>query len=284
MEHDAVAEQEKLATADGFIWETLPVSYDGVSGSEVQDPQTVAVASMTLVSAETGIIQPVAAMVSSVAGDAWTHTDAAQAVGNIPVNFDELGVDLLSLGGHKLGAPVGTGLLLAKRSVKIITDRPGGGHERKIRSGTVDVAGAAALAVAVEVAVGAVADRATELGGLREYLVSRLPEGVTVTSGAPSAPAMVHLSLPTRHPEALLLMMDQHGVMVSAGSACHAGVTRPSAILERMGRTETEALGVLRISFGTGNTLADVDRFLEALPAALEAAQRLDSYERSQRK
>lgn len=279
IEHDAVAQQRDLAVTEGFDWELFPVNFQGVSDPTVSDPATVGVASMTLVCAETGVIQPVERMVKQLGGKAYSHTDAAQAVGQIPVNFAQLGVDLLSIGGHKLGAPVGTGALLARRGVKIVSDRPGGGHERKIRSGTVDVAGAVALAVAVETATAEVDNRAAHSLLLRRYLVDRLPPEVTVTSEAPSAPGLIHLSLPTRHPEALLLVMDQHGVMVSAGSACHAGVTRPSVILERMGRSESEALGVLRLSLGLSNTKRDLDRFLAALPAALEGAQKLDRYE-----
>ena len=206
------------------------------------------------------------------------HTDAAQAVGYLPVNFRNLGVDLLSVGGHKVGAPVGTGALLVRRGTPLLTDRPGGGHERGIRSGTPDVAGAVALAVALEVANERRAERVTRAEVLRERLYAQLPPEVRPTVKAQEASsAIIHLSVPTRHPEALLLSMDMAGVHVSAGSACHAGVTRPSTLVMRMGRSEDEALGVLRISTGYDTTAEDIDAFARALPAAIRAGQALDA-------
>lgn len=275
VEHDAVGKQAAIAEREGFTWEVIPVGPDGVTQLAELSGDGLAVASMSLVCAETGVLQPVRELVEVAAG-APVHTDAAQALGYVPVNFAELGTDLLTLSGHKVGAPVGTGALLARRDVSIRTDRLGGGQERQLRSGTVDVAGAVALAAAIEAAVRAMESRAAAARKLGEYLVENLPPGVQPTTSADASPAIVHLSLDTAHPEALLLVMDQRGVSVSAGSACHAGVTRPSEVLLRMGRTEKESLGVLRVSFGPENDAADVDRFLTALPAALEAAQKLD--------
>lgn len=277
VEHDAVAEQRSLIEAAGLLWDELPVGRDGVSTLPDCAPTEVAVASMSLVSAETGVLQPVGSLVAWAAGRARVHTDAAQAIGAVPVHFGELGVDLLSLGGHKVGAPVGIGALLVRRGVSIATDRPGGGHERKIRSGTVDVAGAAALAAALEEATADVPARAAHYRRLGDRLLAGLPVGVRPTTDAAASPAIVHLSLDTAHPEALLMAMDAAGIMVSAGSACHAGVTRPSEILLKMGRSERESLGVLRVSFGPENTEADVDAFLTALPGALDTARRLDN-------
>ncbi len=280
VEHDAVAAQREAALREGFTWEMLPVSHDGVSGTEVADPETVAAASMSLVCAETGIIQPVKQLAENVLGRAPVHTDAAQAVGRIPVDFEALGTDLLTVGGHKVGGPVGIGALVAARSVKLITDRAGGGQERKFRSGTQDVAGAVAFAAALEETVNQTAARVALYEKLRKYLIGGLPGEVTVTSSAPAAPGIVHLTLPTSHPEILLMMMDRAGVLVSAGSACHAGVTRPSEILLRMGRDERGALGVLRVSFGPETKPADVDTFLAAIPGSLEAAQAMDRRKR----
>lgn len=273
VEHDAVAEQQSVASQQGFVWKRLPVDHQGVSQIDIAEPDRVAVASMSLVCAETGVIQPVNDLSQ---GAYLTHTDAAQAVGHLPVNFQSLGVDLLTVGGHKIGAPVGTGVLLAKRSVPMETDRPGGGHERKIRSGTVDVAGAVALAEALDETLTNLESNRAKYWQLRDRLLEGLPPMVTVTSSAEASPAIVHLSLQTSHPEILLMVMDQHQVLTSAGSACHAGVTRPSEILLRMGRSEPQALGVLRVSFGPENTEKDVDQFLLALPQALAAAQRMD--------
>ena len=309
LEHDAVADQAGVAAREGFGWSVLPVGRDGVSSVDAAEvlagtdltvdqavggsagfptagaglpPAGLATVSMCLVCAETGVIQPVNQLVAAVralpgsSANAAIHTDAAQAVGAVPVDFGAMGVDLLTLGGHKVGAPVGTGALLAKRSLRLLTDRPGGGHERKVRSGTVDLAGAAALAAAVSEAVSDLDSRRAHMRLLRGRLIAGLPADVHLTTAADSSPAIAHLGLDTAHPEALLMAMDAAGVMVSAGSACHAGVTRPSEVLLSMGRTEKEALGVLRVSFGPENTAADVDRFLAALPGALATAQALD--------
>lgn len=304
VEHDAVGGQRAVLAPQGFAWDRMPLGSDGVTTLDgpalALAAPTLALASLALVSSELGTVQPVAALAAALhravgvdegatgttgathalpSSRALVHTDAAQALACLDVDVRELGVDLLSLGGHKVGAPVGTGVLVVRRGVPLVTDRPGGGHERGLRSGTPDVAGACALAAAL-VATVAERDRLRDLAAsLRGRLLAGLPAGVhaTVPEGAPTVPTLVHLSLPTRHPEAVLLAMDAAGVLVSAGSACHAGVTRPSAQVMAMGRDEDQALGVLRVSTGPESTSADIDALLEALPGALEAAHALDA-------
>jgi len=155
LEHDAVAHQREVASREGFSWEVLPVDAGGVSvlpGVSGDDAPAswngrLALGSMTLVSSEVGTIQPVAHFAELVhASGGLVHCDAAQAIPTLDVSFAELGLDLMSVGGHKVGAPAGIGVLLARRGIPMTTDRPGGGHERSIRSGTPDVAGACALA------------------------------------------------------------------------------------------------------------------------------------------
>lgn len=276
VEHPAVADQKERAQSLGFEWRVLPTNPDGsaVLDTSVLDAETT-LASLSMVCSETGVIQPVAELVG-LGGQFLVHCDATQALGNLPVNFHNLGLDLLTLGGHKFGAPVGTGALLVKRGVKIETDRPGGGQERKIRSGTQDVAGAVALAVAAEEVVAELEERSNLHRRLKKELLGALPAQVRATDVADAVPSIVHLSMSTRHPEAVLLELDRAGILASAGSACHAGVTRPSAVLMNMGRTEDEALGVLRVSFGQGSSSADVRALVNALPRALAAAQNMD--------
>ncbi len=286
VEHPAVREQKAALQAFGIAQEIIPVDNRGVVELEglegLVGGRRLALASVGLVCSETGVIQPLSGLISKVrelAPSARVHTDATQAVGNLPLSFADLDLDLLTLGGHKFGAPVGTGALLAKRGVNLVTDRLGGGHESGRRSGTPDVAGAVALSVAAEEAVAEVAERAERAAQHRDHLVSHLPAGVTLTTSANSVPSIVHLSLPTSHPEVLLLEMDRQGVHVSAGSACHAGVTRPSSVLLAMGRDDREARGVLRVSMGKSTTTGDIDTFLGALPHALEQAQRMDRFD-----
>lgn len=299
VEHDAVLEQGAVLADAGLSLEELPVDRDGVTQlTALEDPVNwadVAVVSLVHTASEVGTVQPLAQLrelavtaVDAVSvvetGRTLLHTDAAQALSVEPINFHDSGFDAITIGGHKVGGPVGTGVLLLKRGTPHVSDRPGGGHERGIRSGTPDAAGAVALATAIEYVTENQAQTSAHLKELREYLLrglSQVCDGQVVASLNPqlSSPAIIHLSLPTRHPEALLLAMDAAGVHLSAGSACHAGVTRPSAVMLRMGRTEDEALGVLRVSTGRETTTKDIDAFLATLPVALEAAKALDALE-----
>ena len=286
VEHDAVAHQREVACRDGFDWEVLPVDAGGlsvlpvVSGHDAPPSWDgrLAVASMALVSSEIGTIQPVADCVTLAhRAGGLAHSDAAQALSTVDVSFVGLGLDLMSVGGHKVGAPAGIGALLVRRGIPMVTDRPGGGHERSIRSGTPDVAGACALAAALTEVVSERAAFAARAADLRAHLLAHLPDGVSPTVGeSASCPAIIHLSLPTARPEAVLMAFDMPGIAVSAGSACHAGVTRPSDIVMAMGRTEEQALGVLRVSLGRETTRDDIDAFLSALPTAMRAGAALD--------
>lgn len=289
VEHDAVYEQGVVLHREGFTPRIFAVNSSGrVEYSDLgpAEFERAALMSMTWVCSELGTIEPVGEFASFV-HDARAdqapllHSDAAQAIGYCDVNFAQSGLDLLSIGGHKVGAPVGTGALIVRRGIKMVTDRPGGGHERGIRSGTPDVAGACALATALEFAVEHRLERVQRAQKLRERLISGLPQEVRLSvNPATASAAIIHLLIPTHHPEAVLLAMDMAGVDVSAGSACHAGVTRPSRVVMALGYSENQALGVLRVSTGMETTVEDIDAFLRALPAAIRAGQALDERDR----
>ena len=289
VEHDAVYEQREVLHREGFTPRIFAVNSSGRVEYTDLGPaefERAALMSMTWVCSELGTIEPVGEFASFV-HDARAdqapllHSDAAQAIGYCDVNFAQSGLDLLSIGGHKVGAPVGTGALIVRRGIKMVTDRPGGGHERGIRSGTPDVAGACALATALEFAVEHRLERVQRAQKLRERLISGLPQGVRLSvDPATASAAIIHLLIPTHHPEAVLLAMDMAGVDVSAGSACHAGVTRPSRVVMALGYSENQALGVLRVSTGMETTVEDIDAFLRALPAAIRAGQALDERDR----
>ena len=289
VEHDAVYEQREVLHREGFTPRIFAVNSSGRVEYTDLGPaefERAALMSMTWVCSELGTIEPVGEFASFV-HDALVdqapllHSDAAQAIGYCDVNFAQSGLDLLSIGGHKVGAPVGTGALIVRRGIKMVTDRPGGGHERGIRSGTPDVAGACALATALEFAVEHRLERIQRAQKLRERLISGLPQGVRLSvDPATASAAIIHLLIPTHHPEAVLLAMDMAGVDVSAGSACHAGVTRPSRVVMALGYSENQALGVLRVSTGMETTVEDIDAFLRALPAAIRAGQALDERDR----
>ncbi len=289
VEHDAVHEQGEVLRREGFTPRIFAVNSSGrVEYSDLgpAEFERAALMSMTWVCSELGTIEPVGEFASFV-HDARAdqapllHSDAAQAIGYCDVNFAQSALDLLSIGGHKVGAPVGTGALIVRRGITMVTDRPGGGHERGIRSGTPDVAGACALATALEFAVEHRLERVQRAQQLRERLISGLPQGVRLSvDPATASAAIIHLLIPTHHPEAVLLAMDMAGVDVSAGSACHAGVTRPSRVVMALGYSENQALGVLRVSTGLETTVEDIDAFLSALPAAIRAGQALDERDR----
>lgn len=289
VEHDAVYEQGVVLHREGFTPRIFAVNSSGRVEYTDLGPaefERAALMSMTWVCSELGTIEPVGEFASFV-HDALVdqapllHSDAAQAIGYCDVNFAQSGLDLLSIGGHKVGAPVGTGALIVRRGIRMVTDRPGGGHERGIRSGTPDVAGACALATALEFAVEHRLERVQRAQKLRERLISGLPQGVRLSvDPATASAAIIHLLIPTHHPEAVLLAMDMAGVDVSAGSACHAGVTRPSRVVMALGYSENQALGVLRVSTGMETTVEDIDAFLRALPAAIRAGQALDERDR----
>ena len=289
VEHDAVHEQGVVLRREGFTPRIFAVNSSGRVEYTDLGPaefERAALMSMTWVCSELGTIEPVGEFASFV-HDAWAdqapllHSDAAQAIGYCDVNFAQSGLDLLSIGGHKVGAPVGTGALIVRRGITMVTDRPGGGHERGIRSGTPDVAGACALATALEFAVEHRLERVRRAQQLRERLISGLPQGVRLSvDPATASAAIIHLLIPTHHPEAVLLAMDMAGVDVSAGSACHAGVTRPSRVVMALGYSENQALGVLRVSTGMETTVEDIDAFLRALPAAIRTGQALDERDR----
>ncbi|OKL47224.1 hypothetical protein BSR29_06295 [Boudabousia liubingyangii] len=284
LEHPAVRKWADRAQELGFEVLWVPVTSDGqVSVSDLAqmlselaaEPQRLVLASFLLVDNDTGVIQPVAelaALVRQAFPTALIHCDAAQAVGQIPVSFSELGVDALSLSGHKFGAPAGIGALVVRREYPLRSDRIGGGQERDLRSGTQAVAMAQALAKALELAVAEMGERQEYLESLKAETIAGLDSRVHVSSQAATSPHILHLLTPVTNPEVSLLVMDQNRVAVSAGSACSAGVARPVASLLAMGCDEDQAMGGLRVSFGPQNTSADVQAFLQALPKALDAA------------
>jgi cysteine desulfurase len=231
---------------------------------------------------EVGTLQPVAdlAAVATRAGVPM-HTDAVQAVGQVPVDFAASGVAALSLSGHKIGGPVGVGALLLGRDVACTPLLHGGGQEREIRSGTLDVPGIVAFAVAVQAAVAAQREHAERIGALRDQLIARVRATVpdAVLNGDPSdrLPGNAHFSFPGCEGDALLLLLDARGIACSTGSACSAGVAQPSHVLLAMGADEARARASLRFSLGTTSTEVDVDALIDALPAVVERARRAGS-------
>jgi cysteine desulfurase len=228
---------------------------------------------------EVGTVQPVPALAAAVAAYGVPfHTDAVQAVGQVPVDFAASGVAALTVTGHKLGGPVGVGALLLGRDVACTPLMHGGGQERDVRSGTLDAAGVVAFAVAVEAAAKAQQERAACVGALRDDLVARVraavPEAVFNGDPADRLPGNAHFSFPGCEGDALLLLLDAQGIACSTGSACSAGVAQPSHVLMAMGADDDRARSSLRFTLGHTSTPADVDELIAALPAAVDRARR----------
>ena len=245
---------------------------------------TPALVSVMWANNEVGTVQPVADLAAAAreAGVPF-HTDAVQAVGQLPVDFGASGADLMTVSAHKVGGPVGVGALVARRDARMVPLVHGGGQERQVRSGTLDAAGIRAFAVALTEAVAEREEAAIRLTALRDRLITgalALDLGVTVsgcwTEGArlDRLPGNAHLLVPGCEGDSLLYLLDAAGVECSTGSACQAGVPQPSHVLLAMGYAEAEARGALRLSLGHTSTKADVDAFLAALPAVVERARR----------
>jgi cysteine desulfurase len=227
---------------------------------------------------EVGTVQPIAEVVSLAhAVGVPVHTDAVQAVGAVPVDFAATGVDALTLTAHKLGGPYGVGALVIRRDLSPTALLHGGGQERQVRSGTLDVPAIAGFAVAVEHAVKEQPHHAARLTELRDELVRRLREVVPDVrlNGDPQErlPGNVHLSFPGCEGDSLLMLLDHRGIECSTGSACSAGVPQPSHVLLAMGRDEADARSSLRFSLGRTSTSDDVDAVVAAIAPVVERAR-----------
>lgn len=242
-------------------------------------PDELALVTTMWANNEVGTVQPVPELteLASTYG-VPVHTDAIQAIGQVPVDFAAAGVAALSVTGHKLGGPQGVGALLLRREVECTPLLHGGGQERDVRSGTVDVPGVVAFALAVELAVKRQQEFAATVAELRDELVARVRAAVpeAVYNGDPDhrLPGNAHFSFPGCEGDALLLLLDAAGVACSTGSACSAGVAQPSHVLLAMGTDEAVARSSLRFTLGHTSTRADIDALIAVLPGAVERARR----------
>ncbi|HWH29081.1 MAG TPA: cysteine desulfurase family protein [Mycobacteriales bacterium] len=287
VEHHAVLDAvEWLVAHEGASVEWLPVDADGVVHPEVlreaveRDPSDVALVTVMWANNEIGSVQPVREL-AEVAHEHGIpfHTDAVQAVGQLEVDFSASGVDALTLTGHKCGGPLGVGALLLSRTTGCTPLLHGGGQERDVRSGTLDVPSVAALALAVDLATQRRAEVAARLVGLRDDLVRRVQDAVPDAAlngpvGSARLPGNAHFSFPGCEGDSLLLLLDARGVEVSTGSACSAGVARPSHVLLATGADGPAARSSLRFSLGHTSTVSDVDALVEVLPGVVERARR----------
>ncbi|MGZ6733172.1 MAG: cysteine desulfurase family protein [Nocardioides sp.] len=287
IEHHAILDPlEWLERREQAVVELLPVDRDGrlslaaLRTALETHADEIALISVMWANNEVGTVQPIAEVVALAAEHGVpVHTDAVQAVGAVPVDFAGVGVDALSLTGHKLGGPYGVGALIARRELELTALLHGGGQERDVRSGTVDVPAIAGFAAAVELAVKEQSTYAARVGTLRDELIRGVLEVVpdAVLNGARPGPERLpgnaHFSFPGCEGDSLLMLLDAQGIECSTGSACSAGVPQPSHVLLAMGRSEAEARSSLRFSLGHGSTSDDVAALLAALGPCVERAR-----------
>jgi len=266
----------------------IDITYIPVGSSGRVDPADVAAAitdrtiliSVMHANNETGIIQPVRE-ISAIARERGIvmHTDAVQSVGKIPVNVKELGVDLLSLSGHKIHAPKGIGVLYIRKGVKLVPFMTGGSHERKRRAGTENVPGIVGLGEAARLAMERLPEMTARVAALRDHLEANLRDRIAGVrdNGAPEyrLPNIANLSFEGIEGEAAVIAMDLEGVAVSTGSACASGSLEPSHVLVAMGLRPEVVQGSLRFSLCYHNTEAEIDAVAETMARVAERLRRL---------
>ncbi len=278
-EHSSVLRVAEALAAAGHTMIVLPVGSDGRSDPDAVRAARPDVLAVALVNAETGVVQPVAALADAArASGARVHVDAAQAAAVLPLDVATLGADLVTVSGHKIGGPAGTGALWVREGVALRPLHHGGPQERGLRAGTENVPAIAAFAAALAVARAALPGEAMRLGALATELVVGVrtiaPDAIVggaALAGAAidcsdRAPHVVDVVFPGLAGESLVAALDLEGVAVSAGSACAAGASEPSHVLMAMGFTREDAASAVRFSFGWDSAAADVTRILEVLP------------------
>jgi cysteine desulfurase len=288
VEHHAVMDPMLwLAERDGAEVEWLAVDERGRVSPETleaairRDPGSVALVSVMWANNEMGTVQPVTALVEVAHSyDVPIHSDAVQAIGQLPVDFATSGLDAMTVSGHKIGGPLGIGMLVLGRNVELTPLLHGGGQERDVRSGTLDTPAIVGLAAAAEVAVKEQPSRAALMAERRDELVrgvlAEVPDAVL--NGDPDRggrlPGNAHFSFPGCEGDALLMLLDAQGIECSTGSACSAGVPQPSHVLLAMGVPEDLARGSLRFSVASSTTPDEVATVVDALPSVVARARR----------
>ncbi len=278
-EHHAVLHSGTRLERDGFRLSEVGVTPGGVIDlaalAEALDERTVVV-SMMLVNNEIGTVAPlaeIAALVRERSPRAVLHTDAVQAVAFTDVARHASVADLIAISAHKFGGPKGVGALVVRRGTQLQAVIDGGGQERNLRSGTVNVAGIVGMAAALRAVVESRVDDVDRIGTLRDRLrdglLAAIPDARPTAAGATTVAGTCHLTIPKVEAESLLLMLDREGVCASAGSSCQSGSMDPSHVLLAMGMPKDMALTAIRLSLGWSTTDADVDRALEAIPDAV---------------
>lgn len=273
LEHPSLLEPAARLHRQGHPLALIDADQNGMVGPEALENAVRAakpgLVSIMLANNETGALQPLERHADILrAHDILLHTDAVQAAGKIAVDFNQLGVHLMSLSSHKIYGPKGVGALIFDKGVKLSPILLGGGQEHGYRAGTENVAAIVGFGKAAELAKAELAQRSAHLSALRTQLedgLRALPGLHIFAEHAPRLPNTVQFALPGRDGEMLLMRLDQAGIAVSSGSACASGGKEPSHVLTAMGIEPQLALGAVRVSLGQANSAEDITRFISHL-------------------
>ncbi len=285
IEHHAVLDPARwLEEHEGAELLVLSVSRNGVVDlAELAEllshrGDEVAVISVMSANNETGVIQPIREIVEMAKPYGIpVHSDAVQFFTKAPLSFSDLALTALTLSGHKIGGPLGIGVFVLQAGLDIPALLHGGGQERDIRSGTFNAPAIVAFAVAVEESMNNFDERNARVQKLRNYfstaIVATVPGSYINGGEADRIPGIVSVTFPGTESDTLLLLLDAQGISCSTGSACSAGVQRPSHVLLAMGHDDQSARSTLRFSLGASTTQEDIDRALDILPSVIEGAR-----------
>jgi cysteine desulfurase len=284
IEHHAVLNACKALEQQG-----IEVTYVGVDSRGLIAPESVRAAirantkliSIMMANNETGVLQPVEA-IGKIAreADIYFHTDAVQAAGKVPIDVNTIGCDLLSISGHKMHAPQGTGALYVRKGTLLEPMLYGGNHERQRRAGTENLPGIVGLGTAADLAIKSFADGTMQqLAALRDRVESAVLSEIDDTGvngdGAPRVPNTTNIHIDHIEGEALIIALDLQGLAVSTGAACSSGAIEPSHVLTAMGVAAAQARASIRFSLGKHNTKEDVDFAISILPATVARLREL---------
>ncbi len=283
IEHHAVLNTCQALERDGVAVTYVPVSADGVvDPADVRRalrPETVLITVMHA-NNELGTVQPIEEIGRvALEADVYFHTDAVQTAGKIPIAVERLGVDLLSISGHKLRAPKGVGALYVRQGTRLRPLFFGGHHERDRRPGTENVTGIVGLGRAAELAAANLAADGERVAALRDRLerelVARVPHARVNCSRALRTPNTTNITFPYVEGEALVIALDLKGVACSTGAACSAGAVEPSHVLTAIGLAPEDARASLRFSLGHETTHEEIDCAISVVPRAVEQLREL---------
>jgi cysteine desulfurase len=283
IEHEAVLNACQALEKEGFAVTYLPVNSSGlINVAELRDaigPET-ALISVMHANNELGTVQPLEEIGKLAAqNDIYFHTDAVQSAGKIPIDVASLGVDLLSISGHKFYAPKGIGALYIRSGTRLRQLLYGGHHQRGFRPGTENVPGIVGLGKAAELARRALEEDASRVSLLRDELerglLARIPHARANAAAAPRTPNTTNITFPGIEGEALIIALDLKGLACSTGAACSSGAVEPSHVLTAIGLPPEEARASIRFSLGRHTSPADVAFALEAIPGAVAQLRQL---------